>query len=171
MSIPIYNLIYLSTASFRFSEKDLTELLNQSRKHNLDKGITGLLLYAEGSFMQLLEGKREDIEDLMGRIKKDERHRQVQIMEEGEVARRQFPDWTMGFLDYASPQARSLPGYSTFLEVPLEVDYLAKTSARSMQLLNYFKAIMTVSPDSLVGFASAIGVYQANSGNGRATNK
>src|ERR1700744_4396324 len=107
----VYNLVYMSTASVVFTQQDLIGLLEQSRKHNQEKGITGLLLYAEGSFMQLLEGRKQDVDELMERIKKDERHHDVIIMETGEVAQRQFPDWAMGFLDYASPEARALPGY------------------------------------------------------------
>ena len=151
-----YELVYLSRASRRFSQSDLTDLLAQSRRDNLADGITGLLLYAEGHFMQLLEGSKEKIESLMLRIESDPRHHDVRILEGGPVACRQFSEWSMAFLDFASPQVRALPGYSEFLESPLAMDDGVDAATRNMRLLHYFKAVMTASDASVLNLANSL---------------
>jgi hypothetical protein len=152
-----YQLIYISVASRSFSRKELAELLTKSRGFNSGKEITGLLLYAEGHFMQLLEGRREEIASLMERIKKDLWHRHVDVLEEGPVKHRQFPDWSMAFLDFASPEVRALPGYSCFLDAPPQAAALVRKSEGNSNLLHYFKAIMLASNSSLLELAENIG--------------
>jgi hypothetical protein len=157
-----YELVYTSVASRRFSQRDLTDLLAQSRKDNLEDGITGLLLYAEGHFMQLLEGSREKIERLMVRINRDLRHHDVRVLEEGPVSHRQFSEWSMAFLDFASPQVRALPGYSAFLESPLAIDDGVDAATRNMRLLHYFKAVMIASDSAVLNLAEAIDQQNAD---------
>jgi hypothetical protein len=151
-----YQLIYISGASTSFSKKDLIGLLAQSRKFNHSKEITGLLLYAGGHFMQLLEGAREEIKPLMERITKDGRHNQVDVLEEGPVKHRQFPEWSMAFLDFASPEVRALPGYSCFLDAPPQAAALVDKSEGNSNLLHYFKSIMLASNTSLLHLAEDI---------------
>ena len=50
------SIAYSSSAAVPFSEGDLLELLTRSRENNTAKGITGLLLFKEGKFLQVLEG-------------------------------------------------------------------------------------------------------------------
>ena len=71
-------LVYVSAASKPFSEEELLELLEASRLHNEGKNITGLLLYCEGQFIQVLEGARSDVDSLFERICVDTRHKAVQ---------------------------------------------------------------------------------------------
>ena len=151
-----YQLIYVSMASFRFTRQNLMDLLVQSRKFNQEKKITGLLLYVEGHFMQLLEGSRKAINELMVRIAKDRRHQQVKVLEEGLVAGRQFDDWSMAFLDFESPQVRNLPGYSTFLEDPVPLKIFDSSSVDRTDMLDYFKAIMLASNAALLRLADQL---------------
>jgi len=156
MPKPIFNLIYASTASIHFTREKLTELLIQSRRDNMELRITGLLLYANGGFMQLLEGSKDRIDFLMERIKKDTRHRQVDVLEQGYIAERQFPNWSMAFLDFADPQVRRLPGYSNFLDCPFKLGQLTGTTSQSVHLLHSFMAIMSASNDNVLKLAEAI---------------
>jgi Sensors of blue-light using FAD len=151
-----HSLVYVSVASIEFSREKLTKLLSQSRHFNSENGITGLLLFDEGHFMQLLEGKKKMIENLMARIKKDSRHREVEILEEGTASDRQFSDWSMAFLDFASPEVKALPGYSNFLEDPIWKDRSSKKSARSVDMLHYFKAVMGASDSTILNFAKKL---------------
>jgi hypothetical protein len=156
MSLEIYGLVYMSKPSVRFAQSDLVNLLNQSRRDNLQLNVTGLLLYADRNFMQLLEGSRENVEKLMGRIKIDPRHHDVHVLEEGPVPNRYFAQWSMAFLDFASPQVRMLPGYSTFLESPFRDQDMAEMSMRNVRLLHYFKSVMTASNTSMLKLAETI---------------
>lgn len=93
----IYKLVYVSTAQEELDEAALTEILDKSRINNQRAGITGLLLYCEGSIFQLLEGEKEAVDALYNRILKDPRHSGVIRLLAEEGGARNFPDWTMGF--------------------------------------------------------------------------
>ena len=70
-------LIYVSTSARRISKDDLQAILLASIHHNSEKNITGLLLYDQGTFCQVLEGEAEDVHALFSKILKDERHTNV----------------------------------------------------------------------------------------------
>ena len=92
-----YCCTYVSSAVTPFSETELSDLLIQSRDSNAKYNITGMLLYAEGHFIQVLEGRKLDVITLMDNIQRDARHHNVCIIKLSELANRQFPDWTMGY--------------------------------------------------------------------------
>jgi hypothetical protein len=75
---------------------DLLKLLFDARTHNLEHDITGLLLYHEGRFMQMLEGPREQVLSLYERIAADSRHAHLAIEFSQPTIERLFPDWQMG---------------------------------------------------------------------------
>jgi Sensors of blue-light using FAD len=60
----MFSVVYLSEASVPFSEKDLRELLTKSRENNSELGLTGMLLFKSGNFLQVLEGKKEKVGSL-----------------------------------------------------------------------------------------------------------
>jgi len=91
----LHFLIYVSQAVEPMSGPALDALLKQTQGHNRLAGITGCLLYRDGYFMQMLEGKRETLFALMEKIKADVRHRDVRIVIEGPARRRAFADWGM----------------------------------------------------------------------------
>jgi len=95
----IYSLAYESQASVPFTEPDLLELLDQSRTKNADRGVTGILLYRQGTFLQVLEGPRDQVEGLYATISVDTRHHAVDTVLVEDRQERRFPDWTMGFAD------------------------------------------------------------------------
>ena len=95
----LHFLIYVSRAVQSMSEPTLDALLKKPRVFNLSNGITGCLLYQDGYFMQMLEGRREVLFALMEKIKCDPRHSDVQIVIEGQAGRRVFLDWSMALGD------------------------------------------------------------------------
>ena len=94
----MFQMVYLSEYAGDDIERDLAKILETARRHNEPAAITGLLLYLAGSFIQVLEGDAEAVRALFGRICADPRHRQVVVLLEHEVARRLFPDWSMGYV-------------------------------------------------------------------------
>ncbi len=90
-------LIYFSSSLKLSQEKDLLELLQQSREHNREVGITGVLLYVQGQIMQVLEGSKQVVEDLFKRIEIDTRHTNVSMAINRPIKQRLFPNWTMGY--------------------------------------------------------------------------
>ena len=115
----IFQLAYESTAVQKFYAKELLELLAKSRARNAETGISGMLLYHEGRFLQLLEGPQEIVLERFERIAADERHKWVSTVMRGPSAERDFPDWSMGFrdLERAKPPAE---GWTEFLTLSEE---------------------------------------------------
>ena len=62
-------------------------------------GITGMLLSAGRSFLQVIEGERKKVDKLVSSIKKDDRHRNITVIIREPIAKRSFGDWTMGYAD------------------------------------------------------------------------
>lgn len=93
-------LVYLSytTENFDF-EKDIDDILSHSRKNNPELDVTGMLVYRDEMFIQLIEGPEENIQKLYGKITMDMRHSNLSIIVQQDVEERVFPDWTMGYRD------------------------------------------------------------------------
>ena len=70
-------LVYLSAASYPYAHEDLKEILLKSRRNNEARNITGLLLYHEGSIIQVLEGEKEQVHSLYQTISRDPRHKNI----------------------------------------------------------------------------------------------
>ncbi len=104
----MYQILYTSRALKPFKEDELQQLLCAARSNNSKKSITGLLLYCNGNFIQLLEGNRENLILLFDVISKDERHVEVKKIMEGNIDNPQFPDWSMGYKFLTAQQLTSL---------------------------------------------------------------
>ncbi len=75
----------------------LLDILTVSRKNNSAKNLTGMLLYGEGTFVQVLEGEPEVIQQTYDAICKDTRHKDLIVITINDIDKRNFPDWSMGF--------------------------------------------------------------------------
>lgn len=94
--------LYASRVAEGAGEKLLAGILDQSRRNNLRGGITGLLIHANGVFVQALEGGREEVSRLLARLMRDNRHVDVTLLDFAEVTERGFANWTMGQVDLNS---------------------------------------------------------------------
>ena len=92
----LVRLLYASRAVVPFTETTVTDILEQSRRHNPALGITGVLCYSAGHFVQVLEGGRDEVCELYNSLVGDPRHTQVRILLYEEIAKRTFGGWTMG---------------------------------------------------------------------------
>jgi hypothetical protein len=97
----LHRIVYVSAAQALIPPADLARLLDGSRRRNAQVGITGLMLYHDGSFFQVLEGPADSVAALFETIRKDARHRQVITLWSGAASARVFPDWRMGFVEVA----------------------------------------------------------------------
>ena len=89
----MYRLVYVSAATVAFSKADLLDLLTKARDKNQKAGITGMLLYHDGDFLQLIEGERSAVQSLFEVIKADPRHSGTIVVDEEEADERVFADW------------------------------------------------------------------------------
>ncbi len=138
----MFFLTYASSATGPFSKEDLDELLAQCRENNSALGITGMLLYKDGNFMQVLEGEEEAVRKLYAKIEGDPRPSGTIVLLRGHQEKRQFPDWSMGFRDLNSSEAGNTPGYNEFLNAPLTGREFSEHPTRSQKLLLTFKKSM-----------------------------
>lgn len=98
----LFQMLYLSETTRRWSEADLAALGEQARVRNAQNGLTGLLLHGNGHFVQLLEGRRQPLLLTYDRICHDDRHSDLVLLVDGPVRQRAFPGWAMGVLNVDS---------------------------------------------------------------------
>src|SRR5208282_6410206 len=99
----LFRIAYVSTASEFYNQMLLPGLLEEANKRNAMAGITGMLLYKDGRFMQILEGSEKAVKTTFGRISKDPRHYGVIVLLKETAEERHFPDWPMAFRDLNLP--------------------------------------------------------------------
>ncbi|MBC8082611.1 MAG: BLUF domain-containing protein [Hymenobacter sp.] len=107
----IHQIIYRSTATRPLSEAELGRLVSQARIYNYSQSITGILLYAEQQFLQVLEGEKTAVEELYDRIAEDPRHTDLTIVLDGPAPQPFFPAWNMGFNRVAPAALARLGNY------------------------------------------------------------
>jgi hypothetical protein len=134
--------VYVSSAYKPFSDVELLELLRVSRLNNERRGITGMLLYRDGNFMQVLEGPASVVDEVIAKIKRDTRHHGVILMSRRGVQERQFAEWQMAFRNMSKSHMVE-DGYSPFLEPTVDEDEeTGEASQLVFRLLRRFKDVM-----------------------------
>ncbi|WP_415839343.1 BLUF domain-containing protein [Nocardioides zeicaulis] len=106
----------MSSATEEMSVLELDDLLRAARLTNERCDITGMLLYAGGTFIQTLEGPADAVDARFTMIDADERHHTVFVVRREEVARRQFRAWWMGYRRIPERDALRLPGLTDYLD-------------------------------------------------------
>ena len=92
----LVRLLYVSRAVDKDSPRVIESILESSRSHNMGYGITGVLCYGGGVFLQAIEGGRSAVNTLYNHIVADERHTGVELLHYEEITERRFGGWTMG---------------------------------------------------------------------------
>jgi hypothetical protein len=128
----MYQIVYAGAASQDFTAADLKKLLVRARMRNDEVGVTGMLLFNDGTFLQALEGEARAVNDTFVRIENDPRHRDFSILHRGAGHEgRVFGDWSMGYVDF-SGGAGILKGFIRFNKQSKLADL---DSARAVELL------------------------------------
>jgi hypothetical protein len=138
----MFFITYVSSAATLFTHSELTELLEKSRVNNAALDISGMLLYKDGNFMQVIEGEEDAVRRLYDKVARDPRHRGLITLLQGTLTERQFPGWSMGFRDLRAADALAVPGYDEFLNTPLTDERFSSDPTRCQRLLNTFKRSM-----------------------------
>lgn len=113
MAESLIQLIYVSSALNLMTESELLELLEEARVANEQHQITGMLVYQDGSVMQVLEGAEADVTRLYDNIQKDPRHTGIITLLQEPIEIRSFPEWSMA---YRKVSADEVEGFSRFLQ-------------------------------------------------------
>jgi hypothetical protein len=133
-----FSLTYVSSAVRPFSAGELRTLLEKCISNNRPRDITGMLLYKDGNFMQVVEGEEKAVRATHNIIAKDPRHRGLITLLQGFVPERQFPDWSMGFKDLGADLDRP-EGYSEWFNIPLTGKEFKADPTRAQKLLLTFR--------------------------------
>ena len=131
-------LSYLSTATKPMAAEPLSALLQQCLGHNPENGITGLLLYGNGTFLQALEGEEDVVVPLYKRIARDPRHADVKCLNSKTIEVRQYPQWSMGFRRMAEADLRDVDGLRDFNKANFNADFLTVNAAVREDIMSHY---------------------------------
>lgn len=134
----LWTIVYVSTATHLLSDDELEALLAASRSKNPARDITGILLYDDGNFMQVIEGPRQAAFDLYDRIQQDPLHTGLITLIEQPIKKRLFFEWAMEFRNLRNLSSEDLANASPYLEESLLSDAYIKEPNRSLKLLQTF---------------------------------
>lgn len=134
----LYCLIYTSVSSQKMSDDDLKGLLEKSRTKNYTLDITGMLLYLDPYFIQVLEGEKTILEEIFDTINQDSRHEKVSIIYKQPLEKRYFSNWSMGFNKIRDKDIDNLEGFSDFLQRPNSTS-ITDLPSEIKTILNKFK--------------------------------
>ncbi len=135
----LVRLLYASRAVDR-SDAAIEAILTQSRHFNPTSGITGILCYGGGIFLQAIEGGRSPVSELYGHIQRDPRHKDVILLHYEEITERRFGGWTMGQVNMSKINSSILLKYA---EKP-ELDPYSVSGQVSLALLEELMATASI---------------------------
>jgi hypothetical protein len=135
----LVRLLYASRAVDR-SDSAIEAILTQSRHFNPTSGITGILCYGGGIFLQAIEGGRSPVSELYGHIQQDKRHKDVVLLHYEEIEERRFGGWTMGQVNMSKINTSILLKYA---EKP-ELDPYSVSGKVSLALLEELMATASI---------------------------
>ena len=93
----MYTICYVSSVKPGLSQEELEDLFTSTEKYNTESDITGILLYESGKFLQVLEGKKEELTELYDKIAEDSRHGNIFVILKSESKKRIFEDYSSRF--------------------------------------------------------------------------
>jgi EAL domain-containing protein (putative c-di-GMP-specific phosphodiesterase class I) len=135
--IALSHLIYSSAATQPFDDTEMAQLLRKARANNARLGVTGMLLYENGSFFQILEGNSAAITLLYQNIARDARHTKVVTIIQEPIAKRSFDEWTMGYSRVNPQELDEIVGLNDFFTG--STSFTQINSGRAKKLLAAFR--------------------------------
>ena len=135
----LVRLLYASRA-VDSSADAIAGILAQSRQYNPTSGITGILCYGGGVFLQAIEGGRMAVSELYNHIQRDTRHKEVVLLDYEEISERRFGGWTMGTVNLLKLNHSILLKYSE----KAELDPYAASGKVSLALLEELMATAAI---------------------------
>lgn len=129
----LVELTYLSEAVSDMSFLGLMRILESARAYNQKNGITGILLYDNQQFGQVIEGERTTVMKAWRRIQEDKRHHRVELLEIREITERSFPDWLLRFYG----------GETLTRDYPALADMVGGMDRHSLALMNKMRESQT----------------------------
>jgi hypothetical protein len=134
----LVQLIYVSSEKRPLSDDELDKILESCVRQNTLSGVTGMLLYSEGNFLQVLEGSEAAIEETYQRICQDARHTNFFLLSKEEIPQREFSAWQMGFRRLSKLDAKNSPDYAPLFENGFDPQQLTTQSGLAAEMMREF---------------------------------
>lgn len=123
----LHQLIYMSKLAT--DDSVLNSIHSHAVRNNTARTMTGMLLFAQGRFLQVLEGERKDVQHTFEKIKEDRRHDHVTLIADRPIVERSFSHWNMGFKALSENEAKANAELMAFFSQPLEESELDSDTA------------------------------------------
>jgi uncharacterized membrane protein (DUF373 family)/acylphosphatase len=130
---------YISKATQSMSQDDLEEILRASRENNGRLGITGMLLYGNNTFVQILEGEEKAVNELINKIKRDPRHADFHVLKKKTIDQREYADWSMGFKQVSGKEFQAVKGLEQLVEKDFNRTFLEGHASIVESLMEHFR--------------------------------
>ena len=134
----LINLIYVSSARTELAAKELLRILESSARRNTPQEVTGMLLYLNGSFMQVLEGEEAMVDETYARILRDPRHTGLVLIERAPINARSFGHWSMGFKHLGATDVAAHPAYAPFFSDGFDAAAIGAKKGLAFEILADF---------------------------------
>ncbi len=116
----LHQIAYVSLSREKLDASTLSDILSTSKSNNGREEITGVLMYHDRIYFQIIEGEKAVVEDLFVRIEEDDRHESIALIWDDDVEHRDFPKWLMGFAgpdDVGRHSGGALPDLAALLKM------------------------------------------------------
>lgn len=133
----MYYLIYSSMAAPDVTSTDMQAIISSSERNNRENQITGILIYHDGGFIQMLEGEENAVLETYHRITQDDRHSAVVKLFSGESAKRHFPHWKMALEIVDDHTFRSIEAYQPLGQTDMLLNEIDDDSI-GLKMLRFF---------------------------------
>ena len=130
---------YISSETRPMLQHDLDDILSRSRENNIEMGITGMLLYGNNTFIQILEGEERTVDSLLRKIRKDPRHTDFRLVAKKEIMQRQYSEWSMGFKNITRDDFGSIEGINNLDHKDFNTSFLANHTNIVDTLMEHYR--------------------------------
>ncbi len=143
----LIRLIYASTSSDNVDITEFKNILLQAQTNNQRCDLTGMLAFNSKVFLQALEGDRDQVNELYGRLMRDPRHHSLAVLKFGEIEERHWSNWSMGF---AAPNADNRALFLKHSTQSIFNPYVMKSEAVEKMLMNLSSTVIAMSATATV---------------------
>ena len=113
----LHTLCYVSSCIESLTVKDLEHLFRVNKRNNTEYKVSGILIYNNGNFLQILEGDEDKVKTIFKKIRRDPRHRNLISLINNPIDERIFHDYDSGFIHFEDPKKRQeLHNYISWLK-------------------------------------------------------
>jgi len=137
LKMALYSILYTSKSNAGGSDSEIFKIIEKAQIKNASLGLTGMLLYIEDSFLQVIEGEEENVKELIDVIRHDPRHYHFNVILQGRVKERSFEKWRMGLKIFTSQDLMDVKMINKDNDFDL-IDTLNQNGNITMELMRYF---------------------------------